>query len=101
MPAAPRTVLYNRAHVVMVALADNEARRDPGYDVATGSRCRVLLSNGQPRRRRGSRLSARGARPPERLGAPARGRSATSKRPTTTLIVNMAHVVEVSEVPEA
>ena len=48
----PRTVLYNRQHVIMVALAENEARRDPGYDVATERFVSVLLSNGQPRDRR-------------------------------------------------
>lgn len=42
-----RTVLYNRRHVVLVELSDNEARRDPGYDVATRRAVSVLLSNGR------------------------------------------------------
>src|SRR2546421_3857403 len=41
-----RTVLYNRQQVVMVALTDNEARRDPGYDVATERFVSLLLSSG-------------------------------------------------------
>jgi hypothetical protein len=41
------TVLYNRHQVVMVALTDNEARRDPGYDVAVRQCVSILLSNGQ------------------------------------------------------
>src|SRR5437763_16087616 len=44
--AGSRTVLYNRRQVIMVALAQNEARRDPGYDVATERLVSVLLSNG-------------------------------------------------------
>jgi hypothetical protein len=40
------TVLFNRIHVVTVALPDNEARFDPGYDVATRRFVSVLLSNG-------------------------------------------------------
>src|SRR5262245_28606511 len=43
----PRTVLYNRRHVVMVILANPEARRDPGYDVATERRISLRLSNGR------------------------------------------------------
>src|SRR5712691_3714456 len=44
-----RTVLYNRAHVVMVALTNDnvESSRDSGYDVATQRVVSALLSNGQ------------------------------------------------------
>ena len=42
-----RTVLCNRSQVVMVALADNEAVRDPGYAVARRRVVSMLLSNGQ------------------------------------------------------
>jgi len=42
-----RTVLYNRDHVVFVALADTaEPRRDSGYDVATQWSVAMLMSNG-------------------------------------------------------
>src|SRR5580765_6904101 len=43
----PRTVLYHRAHVLIVVLAEDEASRDPGYGVATRRLVTVLLSNGQ------------------------------------------------------
>src|SRR6266566_2921866 len=42
----PRMVLYNRAHVITVAVFDDEARRDPGYAVATRRDVSILLSNG-------------------------------------------------------
>lgn len=42
-----RTVLYNRDHIVFVALADQgEPRRDPGYDVAIQRTVAMLMSNG-------------------------------------------------------
>jgi hypothetical protein len=96
-----RTVLYNRANLVMVALTDDndEVRRDSGYDVATKRIVSALLSNGQ-------RVvgSVRVYRP---LG---RDRlSDWAHQPETfryietrdiTVIVNVAHIVEVSEVPE-
>jgi hypothetical protein len=41
------TVLYNRAHVIAVHVLDDEARRDPGYAVATRRVVSILLSNGQ------------------------------------------------------
>jgi hypothetical protein len=45
--AGSSTILYNRDHLVMVKLADkDEARSDPGYDVATVRTVTVLLSNG-------------------------------------------------------
>ena len=72
-----RTVVYNRRQVIMVALAENEARRDPGYDVATERFVSVVLSNG-------TRLTD------------------TFRYVETAdalLLVNIAHVIEVSEVP--
>src|SRR5687767_14836696 len=42
-----RTVLLNRAQVVTVALDENEARTDSGYDVATRRIIAVRLSNGR------------------------------------------------------
>ena len=43
----PHTVLYNRDHIVFVALADKgEPRRDPGYDVAVQRTVAMLMSNG-------------------------------------------------------
>ena len=92
-----RTVLYNRRHVIVVALADNEARRDPGYDVATERLVSVLLSNG--RRVTGSiRVYLPEGR--DRLSDWARHADGFRyiEIGETTLLVNIAHVIEVSEV---
>jgi hypothetical protein len=92
-----RTVLYNRRQVIMVALSEQEARRDPGYDVATERFVSVLLSNG--RRVAGS---VRVYRPEgrDRLSDWARhaDRFRYIETGETTLLVNIAHVIEVSEV---
>jgi hypothetical protein len=46
-PEGSRTMLYNRSHVVFVAIADkSEPQRDPGYDVATQRVVAMLMSNG-------------------------------------------------------
>ena len=96
---ASRTVLYNRSHVVLVGLTDNEAERDPGYSVATRRFVSVLLTTGQ--RVVGS----------VRVYQPT-GRDRLSdwtRQPETfryietgdlTLLVNAAHIVDISEVPE-
>src|SRR3954470_16752285 len=43
-----RTVLYNRAHITLVALPPiaNEAQQEPGYALATRRRVSILLSSG-------------------------------------------------------
>jgi hypothetical protein len=47
-PAGPSSVLFNRAHVVMVDLeSDDELRRMPGYEHATRRTVSMLLSNRQ------------------------------------------------------
>ena len=92
-----RTVLYNRRHVIVVALADNEARRDPGYDVATERFVSLLLSNGE--RVIGSiRVYLPEGR--DRLSDWARHADCFRYIETgeTTLLVNISHVIEVSEV---
>jgi hypothetical protein len=43
----PRTMLFNRTHVISVEVFDDEARRDPGYAVAVRRNVSILLSNGQ------------------------------------------------------
>jgi hypothetical protein len=92
-----RTVLYNRAHVMTVALAENEARRDSGYDVAIRRQVLVRLSNGQ--RLRGA---IRVYRPEGRDRLSDWARQSEQFRylenDQVTLIVNVAHVIEVSEV---
>ena len=83
----------------MVAIGDDEAGRDPGYSVARRRDVSILLSNGQrvmgairvykPEGR--DRLSD-WARDPETFRY--------VETDETTLIVNMAHVIEVNEVSD-
>jgi len=96
---ALETALYNRSHIVVVRLLEQttEARRDPGYDVATERRARILMSSGttvsgnlriyRPAGR--DRLSDF-ARTPETFRYVESG--------SETLIVNMQHVVELREI---
>ena len=94
-----RTVLYNRAHVVLIGLAENEAERDPGYDVATRRFVSILLTTGE-------RVvgSVRVYRPigRDRLSDWTRQPEAFRYLETDDLmlLVNAAHIVDVSEVPE-
>ena len=94
-----RTALLNRDHIVTVAVRDHEARRVPGYDVATARKVSVLLSNGQ-------RIvgSVRVYRPEgrDRLSDWARHgeRFRYIETADATFIVNVAHIVEASEVFE-
>ncbi len=46
-PGGPRAVLFQRDHVVMAVLSENEASREPGYSVATRRVVSLLLSNGR------------------------------------------------------
>jgi hypothetical protein len=97
--AVVRTAIYNRAHVVTVALATNEAAREAGYSAAAGRLVSVLLSTGErftgairiPQPEGHDRLSD-WARQPEIFRY--------IETADHTLIVNMRHVVSVSEVPE-
>lgn len=95
-----RTVLYNRANLITATLTENEAARDPGYSVARRSDVWILLTDG--RRLRGV---VRVYRPEghDRL-------SDWSRQPETfryvdtdegTLVVNVAHIVAVTEEPLA
>jgi hypothetical protein len=96
-----RTHLFNRGHVVLVTLAsDSEPRIDAGYDVARSRRVSLRLTTG---------LEVVGAiriyqRPGhERTSDYARDRIAEEtfrylEREADTLIVNMAHVVQISEI---
>lgn len=43
----PRTVLYNRAHLISAEISDNEPKDDPDYDVASRRPVSILLSNGR------------------------------------------------------
>lgn len=98
---AERTLLYNRAHVVMVELSGHdEPRRDPGYEVATRRSVSLLLSNGT--RVHGSvRIDRPAGR--DRLSDFVRSNEAFRyvEIPGATLIVNVAHVIELSETTES
>jgi hypothetical protein len=91
-----RTILYNRDHLVSVEVSDDEARRDPGYAVATARTVSVLLSNGQ-------RIdgSVRVYRPEgrDRLSDWARHgqRFRYIETADATFIVNVDHIVHVRE----
>jgi hypothetical protein len=93
-----RTVLFNRSHVVMVVVADDEASRDPGYSVAMQRVVSILLSSGE-------RVvgAVRVYRPEghDRVSDWARQPGAFQYVETaeTTFIVNMAHIIDVQEVP--
>lgn len=97
---APRTVLFNRAQIVTVTLAENEARRDPGYDVAIRRIVALRLSNGRRvvgtvrvYRPEGRDRLSDWARHPEQFFY--------VESDQMTLIVNVSHVIEVSEVTES
>ncbi len=97
---APHTMLVNRAHVVIVTLADNEARQDPDYAVATRRDVVIGLSNGLRvtgvvlvHRPHGHDRLSDWARHPMQFRY--------LERDQATLIVNVAHVIEVSEVTQS
>ena len=92
-----RTVLYNRDHIVFVALADKgEPRRDPGYDVATQKTVAMLMTNG-------TRLNGavRVFRPQGRDRLSDFTRASETFRyleaEHATYIINIHHVVELKE----
>jgi hypothetical protein len=97
--ASGQTVLYNRRHVVTVALPDDEARRDPGYEVARERLISVLLSNG-------TRIvgSVRIYRPEgrDRLSDWARQPEIFRylETDTVTVLINSAHIIQVQEASE-
>lgn len=97
--ASVRTILYNREHVVFVSLGTNEEERVPGYAVATRRFVSILLSTGQ-RVTGFVRVYLPEGR--DRLSDWTREPAAFRYLHTgdRMLIVNAAHIVDVSEVPE-
>jgi hypothetical protein len=97
--AGLRTAIFNRAHIVTVMIAKDEPREDPGYAVATSRSVSMLLSTGQ-------RLSGviRIHQPDghTRLSDWLRSRDQFHyvESEAQILLVNGAHIVEVSEVFE-
>jgi hypothetical protein len=95
------TVLYNRAHVVAVALEPgvSEAEHDPGYDVATQRHVGMLLSTGM---RIQGKVAVYAAPGRDRLSDYSRSPQAFRYVVTqkNTLIINAAHIVELMELPD-
>lgn len=96
----PRTSLFNRSQVVFVTLVGDEARQVPGYDVATRYRVAIRLAGGSHLEGTVSVYSPHGrdrlsdwARDPEQF--------LYVECDQVTALVNMRHVVDVTEVPEA
>jgi hypothetical protein len=92
-----QTVLYNRDHVIHVAIAGNqEAHLDPGYRVATRRAASMLLSSGQ--RLNGIVIVYR-PRGRDRLSDFARAAEQFRYLETAglTYLVNARHVVELVE----
>jgi hypothetical protein len=92
-----RTVLYNRVYVIAVQVFDDEARLDPGYELAPPRFVSILLSNSQRvsgavrvYRPEGHDRVSDWTRQPE----PFRYVEASD----VTLIVNAIHIVSVTEV---
>lgn len=94
----PRTVLYNRAHLIAAEIFDNEADRDPDYEIASRRPVSILLSNGR-------RMDAfvRISRPAGRDRLSDWMRQAQTFRYVetggSTFILNAAHIVAVTEGP--
>ena len=95
------TVLYNRSHLVAVALEPgiSEAERDPGYDVATHRNVGMLLSTGMRVKGRVAVYAPQGR---DRLSDYARAPEAFRYVVTqkNTLIINAAHIVELTELAD-
>ena len=96
-PGGTRAILYNRAHVIFVALADkHEPRRNPGYDVATPRSVAMLMSNGT-RLHGGVRVFC--PHGSDRLSDFARAHETFRylEAEHTTYIINLHHLVELTE----
>ena len=93
----PQTLIYNRTYVVTVTVSSDEPRQELGYDVATPKSVTMRLSTGQ-------RLlgSIRVYRPEghNRLSDWSKSRNQFHYLETDgwALLVNSAHIVEVSEI---
>jgi hypothetical protein len=95
------TVLYNRMHLVTVALDSGvtEAERDPGYDVATHRHVGMLLSTGMRIKGKVAVYAAPGR---DRLSDYARAPQVFRYvvTPKNTLIINAGHIVELTELAD-
>jgi hypothetical protein len=95
-----RTALINRGHIVLVRLAEDEAARDAGYVVAPRHVASILLSTGQwitglvrVYRPEGHDRLSDWTREPETFRY--------VETDAGTLLVNTAHIIEVSEASDS
>jgi hypothetical protein len=95
-PDGPLTVLLNRSHIVMVTLAENEAAREPAYNVAMRRTVLLTLSNGT---RIAGCVSVYRPAGRDRLSDWAQNgdRFRYVELPEATVIVNVDHIVEARE----
>ena len=95
------TVMYNRAHLVVVTLEPGarEAEQDPGYASATRRHVGMLLSTGMRLKGGVAVFSAPGR---DRLSDYARSSQSFRYLVTQkdTLIINAAHIVELTELAD-
>ena len=92
-----RTFLYNREHVIYVTLdGTTELESDPGYDVATVRPAALLLSNGM---RMAGIVRVYSPQGHDRLSdfARAHDRFQYLEQPGTTQIINVQHLIELTE----
>jgi len=95
----PRIVLINPDHILMVELAEDEARSDPGYVVARRQAVSVLLTSGQ---RITGEVRVHRPEGHDRLSDWSRqpGRFRYIETTGGALLLNASHIVELSEVSE-
>jgi hypothetical protein len=94
--AGTRAVLLNRRHVITVALADNEAQRQPGYEVAPERAVSILLSNGD---RVGGIVRVHRPAGRDRMSDWLRQPDVFQylETETVTLLINVEHIVAIEE----
>jgi len=97
---ASGTILYNRPNLVTVALADLEAQRVSGYDLATRRLVSMLLSTNQ---RLSGSVHVYRPQGRDRLSDWARDTALFRyvETPTETVLVNVGHILEITELEEA
>lgn len=95
-----RTVMYNRDYIVTVTVSPDEPRQDPGYAIATCRAVSMLLSTGE---RVAGTIRVYQPAGYSRLSDWSKSRVQFHYLETdaSTLLVNSAHIVEVSEIPES
>jgi hypothetical protein len=95
-----RTVMYNRAYVVTVTVSADEPCQDPGYAVATRRAVSMLLSTGE---RVAGTIRVYQPAGYSRLSDWSKSHDQFHYLETdaSTLLVNSAHIVEMSEIPES